>query len=92
MIGLIVYFAEIASGLKVAGCIGAVVFGFTAIVLHSEAKPTNSFRIAGNLFLATALFGMALAVLVPTTEAAYKIAGVSSQEKARIDALGNVKP
>lgn len=86
-IALIVYLAEVASSVKfVAGILG-VLACVASVGIITEIRGFVWLKICVPTLGALLLVA---ACLIPSTEAVYKIAGVSAQQRSAIDAAGKI--
>lgn len=90
---MIIYIASVVNGL----CFGSVfmmfITGIATLVVIINSVEHKNFKVAkitSCIGIPLFLFFLMLLVFVPDSDAVYKIAGVSGQQKAIIDATGGV--
>lgn len=90
---MIIYIASIVNGV----CFGSVFMMFDtfiatlAVIINSvEHKNYKVVKITSCIGIPMFMFFLAVVVFVPDSDSVYKIAGVSGQQKAIIDATGGV--
>lgn len=98
-IAFVIYLADISEpmqyGLRWSGALLSVIMAFVYGVRSMNADLDRYKNGRSKFQLGLFVLGWFLlfaGMMYPTSQGLYKMAGVSAQEKANIDALGNVRP
>lgn len=90
----LIWFASVADGIKMASFIFAFGFLIGAVIGLIEGFDSSTknpkVKILGFVSLALCILSTCICVIIPSEENIYKIAGVTAQQKAQIDASGKV--